>query len=133
MAALPETEVLDERFLAAQAARLRAERDETEGLVAALVEEANGLARRRETVGTEEGFGRFDTASLDLDRARAEQTKAELRLEEIGAALGRLENGSYGVCEDCGGPVGRARLEAIPEAARCIACQSRPRRHLGGR
>lgn len=133
MAAVPRTELLDGDFLAARAARLRAERDEAAELLEALVEEAGGLARRREEVGTEEGFGRFDTVSLDLDRVRAEQATAEARLEEIDGALARLEHGTYGICEDCGGPVGAARLEALPEATRCISCQRRPRRRLGGR
>ena len=40
------------------------------------------------------------------------------------AALHRLEDGSYGTCEDCGGRIGRARLEALPTATTCIDCAS---------
>ena len=41
----------------------------------------------------------------------------------IRAALRRLDDGSYGVCEGCGEPVAPARLDAIPWAALCLPCQ----------
>lgn len=34
------------------------------------------------------------------------------------------DQGSYGVCESCGGPIGEERLAAVPEATRCISCQA---------
>jgi DnaK suppressor protein len=40
-------------------------------------------------------------------------------------ALQRIDLGTYGICVDCGGPVPEGRLEAKPEAARCVACQAR--------
>ena len=43
-------------------------------------------------------------------------------IEVIQAALGRIENGTYGECANCGETIGRARLEAIPEATRCVNC-----------
>jgi DnaK suppressor protein len=46
------------------------------------------------------------------------------RLEEIERALGRMEDGRYGICEDCGTEIPRARLLAQPAAVRCIACQT---------
>jgi phage/conjugal plasmid C-4 type zinc finger TraR family protein len=46
---------------------------------------------------------------------------------EVDLALHRLEQGSYGRCEGCGGPIPDARLEVIPEARRCISCQSSAR------
>ena len=42
----------------------------------------------------------------------------------IQAALDRLENGSYGACEACGQNIDDARLEAVPEATRCLECAS---------
>lgn len=41
------------------------------------------------------------------------------------AALRRLEEGSYGVCIDCGEAIAAARLTASPFASRCLDCQSR--------
>jgi len=43
-------------------------------------------------------------------------------IRDIGAALARLEEGTYGDCEACGGAIGEARLKVMPEAARCVAC-----------
>lgn len=45
-------------------------------------------------------------------------------LDEIEAALERIENGSYGHCEECGVKIPSARLEAIPYAAQCVRCAS---------
>ncbi len=48
----------------------------------------------------------------------------EHELAELDAALDRIEKGSYGTCQTCGGAVGRQRLRAIPEARYCIDCVS---------
>jgi DnaK suppressor protein len=46
-----------------------------------------------------------------------------LQLKLIEEALARIDSEEYGVCADCGNAIARARLEAIPWAVRCIACQ----------
>lgn len=40
----------------------------------------------------------------------------------IQAALVRIEDGTYGECAGCGEDIGQARLEAVPEATRCVNC-----------
>jgi DnaK suppressor protein len=45
-------------------------------------------------------------------------------LQQIDAALERIENGSYGKCEECGRLIAKARLDAIPYAALCVRCAS---------
>ena len=50
------------------------------------------------------------------------QMKAET-LDKIGAALKRLEEGSYGYCYECGDEIAERRLRALPFAARCKACE----------
>ena len=40
----------------------------------------------------------------------------------IQAALTRIEDGTYGVCDNCGKDIGDARLAAVPEATRCVEC-----------
>ena len=45
-------------------------------------------------------------------------------LEQIQAALGRLDDGTFGVCESCGADIGGERLKAIPYASQCIECAS---------
>ena len=56
----------------------------------------------------------------------AYQTVASNRMvvEQITAALNRLDAGTYGRCTRCGGQIAPARLEVLPHAAACIECQS---------
>ena len=49
-------------------------------------------------------------------------------LDEIQAAQARLETGSFGVCEDCGGAIPLPRLRAVPWARHCLGCQAREER-----
>ena len=42
--------------------------------------------------------------------------------EKLGRALAKVEEGSYGRCDRCGGPIAPARLEAAPESVLCIDC-----------
>ena len=46
-------------------------------------------------------------------------------LDQIDGALKRIDSGGYGRCEECGEPIAKARLEAIPYAVRCVRCASR--------
>jgi RNA polymerase-binding transcription factor DksA len=46
----------------------------------------------------------------------------EQEIEQVRAALSRLQGGSYGVCISCGADIRPARLEAMPEATHCILC-----------
>ena len=43
-------------------------------------------------------------------------------LSDVERALEKLEDGTYGVCDSCGEPIGEERLEAIPWATLCISC-----------
>ncbi len=57
----------------------------------------------------------------DLDRAEISRDVNEIR--ELEAAIGRLADGAYGRCADCGADIPVARLRAQPAARRCVACQ----------
>jgi len=46
-------------------------------------------------------------------------------LFELGTALKKIEDGSYGICEDCQSPIARSRLKAIPYARLCVKCQEK--------
>lgn len=50
-----------------------------------------------------------------------EQTEEEIR-RQIRAALQRIDQGTFGRCEGCGGEISKQRLDAIPYASRCIDC-----------
>jgi DnaK suppressor protein len=49
----------------------------------------------------------------------------ERRLGEVGRALQKIEEGTYGVCDDTGEEIPRGRLEAVPEAVRTVEAQQR--------
>jgi len=44
------------------------------------------------------------------------------RLQEVDEALDHIENGTYGICEECGGPISLKRLEVRPVAKYCVPC-----------
>jgi RNA polymerase-binding transcription factor DksA len=64
-----------------------------------------------------------DSSQVTAERGEAERLAIELQetLDEVEAAIARLEAGAYGLCEICGKPIGAARLEAMPAARLCIA------------
>ncbi|WP_375478328.1 TraR/DksA family transcriptional regulator [uncultured Jatrophihabitans sp.] len=66
-------------------------------------------------------------ATIGFERAQAQSMldRAVARLAELDAALVRAERGSYGMCVDCGKPIGVERLAARPGADRCVACAAR--------
>ena len=53
---------------------------------------------------------------------------ARTGLEQNLHALARLEDGTYGICENCGNPIGKLRLQAYPRATLCMTCKSRQER-----
>ena len=71
---------------------------------------------------TDTGDESVADALADLDAAMVDKHVQEIR--EVEAALQRIAQGGYGVCTDCGGPIGFARLKAYPTASRCIGCQT---------
>ena len=72
----------------------------------------------------DEGFA--DSGQVTAERGEVEalaQTLVET-LTEVEDALQKFDNGTYGVCEQCGEPIQDARLEAKPAARLCINCAS---------
>ncbi|MFC5185267.1 TraR/DksA family transcriptional regulator [Actinomadura harenae] len=68
-----------------------------------------------------------DAGARLTDAAGVEAALASLRRQRaaVQAALERIDQGRYGLCVTCGGPVPPGRLEARPDAARCVPCQAR--------
>jgi DnaK suppressor protein len=64
-----------------------------------------------------------EVAAVMVDRAARE-------LQEVDRALEDIEAGRYGICRDCEGPIGAARLKAVPFATRCVRCQETQERTL---
>lgn len=76
-------------------------------------------------IDVERGFA--DSAHSTEERARAVAVLRALRsnLGWVRRALRKMELGTYGTCESCGGPISDARLDALPWAALCITCKAR--------
>ena len=72
----------------------------------------------------------IDRASLETDKALDLRTKDRARklISKINDALARIENGTYGFCEETGEPIGLERLEARPVATLSIEAQERHER-----
>jgi DnaK suppressor protein len=68
-----------------------------------------------------------DTATdiADVDRQEALIEANDDQRAQVEAALARLDDGTYGVCVDCGKQIPQARLEVRPEAARCVEDQAK--------
>jgi DnaK suppressor protein len=61
----------------------------------------------------------------ESERSEAVLAVARRQRSDVLAALHRIDLGTYGTCVDCGSMVPEGRLEAKPEAARCVACQGK--------
>jgi len=61
----------------------------------------------------------------EADRTEAVLLSARGQRDGVLAALARIEDDSYGQCVDCGHHIPEARLEARPDAARCVDCQAK--------
>lgn len=60
----------------------------------------------------------------EMQKELAVDLNARDILAKVGYALGRIEAKTYGICEDCGNPIPKARLEAIPYTSLCVKCAS---------
>ena len=75
--------------------------------------------------GTDNHLGDTATAMYDRELDDGLEQGARETLAEIDAALQRIEDGTYGICEGCGKPIGAERLNAIPWTRLCIDDQRR--------
>lgn len=114
---------LDEQFINEQKARLGELRGELKRMI-------EGLEADEEDRGEEEGDSQFDSGDMsqsqftrELDATVGE--RSEKRLEDVERALAKIEEGSYGICDDTGEEIPKGRLEAMPEAVVTVEAQER--------
>ncbi|HEX6878681.1 MAG TPA: TraR/DksA C4-type zinc finger protein [Nocardioidaceae bacterium] len=111
-------EVRDE--LNTERERLRAELNLAEVELADLMRDAgDGAGNDQADVGS---------TTFERDHEMSLANNARALLEQTEHALDRIENGSYGVCESCGQPIGKMRLMAFPRATLCLSCKQREER-----
>ena len=65
------------------------------------------------------------TIAFERSQIGALVTHVRRHVMEVDAAVARLDEGTYGMCERCGAAIGAARLEALPAARTCISCAAR--------
>lgn len=105
--------------------RLTVARTATLELMASLSGDWDGVVEASAQTGMDDEHDP-EGATIAFERARiqASLNQARAHLADIDDALRRLGDGTYGVCEHCGGPVGVERLAARPTARTCITCAS---------
>jgi DnaK suppressor protein len=106
--------------LASEAAALRAEIERAETDIASRLGDAVGDA----------GDDQADVGAKTFEREHelALTHNARELLAQNERALARIDAGTYGTCESCGDPIGKARLQAFPRATLCVRCKQREER-----
>ncbi|MGA5129127.1 TraR/DksA family transcriptional regulator [Streptomyces olivoreticuli] len=106
--------------LQSEVLRLRAE-------IAASGEAISGLMRDS---GDGAGDDQADTGTKNITREHelALAANAQEMLVQTEHALERLDAGTYGLCDNCGKPIGKARMQAFPRATLCVECKQRQER-----
>ena len=103
---------------------------EVAGLRAEIAQAESGIADRlRDSVG-DAGDDQADLGAKTFERehelALTHNSRELLRQNE--QALARIAEGTYGTCDSCGEPIGKARLQAFPRATLCVTCKQREER-----
>ncbi|HIC88275.1 MAG TPA: conjugal transfer protein TraR [Anaerolineae bacterium] len=79
--------------------------------------------QKRPNIGLSNHMADTATEAFDQAASLALYQNQQRLLYEVDAALARMDNGTYGICERCGQEIDFARLKAIPWATLCINCQ----------
>lgn len=76
------------------------------------------------------GDDEADTGTKNITREHELSLAANARemLQQTERALERLDAGTYGICENCGNPIGKARMQAFPRATLCVECKQKQER-----
>ncbi|MFN2582229.1 MAG: TraR/DksA C4-type zinc finger protein [Candidatus Dormibacteria bacterium] len=82
-------------------------------------------AQERELSSADQHPAELATETIERELDHSVLQHVEVELEEINAALQRLDAGTYGLCEGCGEPISEGRLEAMPAARYCVEDQAK--------
>jgi DnaK suppressor protein len=127
-AAASKTKPKEDRsaFLASQRQLLLDERANYIRSAEVLKAQADSLALEHEPgdVQFDEEGGEGGTSNVDRELDLVLSAQARAAAAEIDRALAKIQAGTYGLCEQCGQPIPDARLQALPQAALCVACKS---------
>ena len=101
-----------------------------DGLTADITAAASAIAERLGDAVGDAGDDPADAGAKTFQRERelALTQNARELLAASARALARIDEGTFGVCESCGQPIGKARLQAFPRATLCVSCKQREER-----
>jgi DnaK suppressor protein len=117
-------DALDREFIDGQKQRLIDLREELVGVRDGLAEDERDLEGQGNDF-TETDSGDMSQSIFDREMDATVGEGIERRLREVERALQKIEEGTYGVCDDTGETIPRGRLEAVPEAIRTVEAQQR--------
>jgi DnaK suppressor protein len=117
-------DALDRDFVESQKRRLIDLRDELRGVRDGLEEDERELEGQGDDF-TETDSGDMSQSIFDREMDASVGEQIDRRLGEVERALQKIEDGTYGVCDDTGETIPRGRLEAVPEAIRTLEAQQR--------
>ena len=94
-------------------------------LVQQISDAEDGIADLLRDSGDGAGDDQADAGTKTFEREHEMSLANNARelLQQNERALARLDDGTYGICERCGKPVGKLRLQAFPRATLCMACK----------
>lgn len=117
---------ITDKWLLKQQALLQQERATYSEQADALKAEADQMAQEMEPgdIQFDEESGEGGTMAVDRERDLVLSAQARAAVDDIDLALHKVEMGTYGICESCGQPIPKQRLEALPYARLCVACKS---------
>lgn len=75
-------------------------------------------------VGYDEDYADAGSFTFEREKDLSIANNVQDLLDKISRALGKIEDGTYGVCESCGQPIEAARLKALPHALLCVRCKT---------
>jgi RNA polymerase-binding protein DksA len=103
---------------------------EMERLSAEIASSEASLVGLMRDSGDGAGHDEADTGSKNITREHELALAANARemLTQTERALQRLDAGTYGLCENCGNPIGKARMQAFPRATLCVECKQKQER-----
>lgn len=104
---------------------MRLSSHETKQILHTKLREVTNPAGWRESIAVRPSADPTDTTQAVLEREMAGRSLSmnATLIRNLRAALGRVEDGTYGLCMDCEEPIAPRRLAAVPWACRCLACQ----------
>jgi DnaK suppressor protein len=73
------------------------------------------------------------TEAQELEKRLALEKRTRDQLAEVEHALHKFEEGTYGLCDNCGQPIDPARLEALPQATLCLSCKALQAKNAKGK